>query len=167
MRYLVAASLDGYIAGPNGEIDWITTDPEIDFAAISNQFDTILLGRRTFELVLSSGRGLFPGKVTYVFSRTLNRPDHPNVSLVAEKPEEVVSGLRATPGKDIWLFGGGVLFRSLAAAKLVDSVEVSVMPVLLGGGTSLLPIPAQRIQLTLTTHKIYKSGIVRLEYAVR
>ena len=72
----------------------------------------------------------------------------------------------AEPGKDIWLFGGGSLFRSLLAARLVDTVEVAVIPVLLGGGIPLLPPPTQQAKLRLVGNKVYKTGIVSLEYAV-
>jgi dihydrofolate reductase len=167
VRYAVAASLDGYIAGPNGESDWIIMDPEIDFKTLFNQFDTALLGRRTFQAMASTGNFRMPGMKTFVFSRTLQSQDHPKVTIVADKPEEAVAALRANRGKDIWLFGGGSLFRSLAEAGLVDTVEVSVVPVLLGGGIPLLPSPANQIKLSLTGHKVYKTGAVSLEYAIK
>ena len=170
VRYSVAASLDGYIAGPKGEADWIIMDPEIDFGAIFQQFDTFLIGRRTFE-VMTGGKkkgGATPGVKTFVFSRTLRQKDYPKVTIVAEKAEEKVAALKAESGKDIWLFGGGELFRSLLAAGLVDTVEVGVVPVLLGVGIPLLPPPANQAKLSLVGHKVYnKTGIVSLEYAVR
>jgi len=164
VRYQVAMSLDGYIAGPQGEADWILMDPEIDFAALFAQFDTFLLGRRTFEAMSGSG---FPLTRAFVFSRTLRPSDHAGVTIVADKVEETVAGLKAEKSKkDIWLFGGGELFRSLLAAGLVDTVEVAVIPVLLGGGVPLLPPPAKQTNLKLTGHKMYKTGIALLEYAV-
>jgi len=166
VRYAVAASLDGYIAGPKGEADWIIINPEIDFRAVFEQFDTFLIGRRTFEMMARAGRGETPGMKTFVFSRTLRQQDYPGVTVVAEKSEETVAALRAEPGKDIWLFGGGSLFRSLLDAKLVDTVEVAVIPVLLGEGVPLLASPARLTKLKLTGHKVYKAGIVSLEYAV-
>jgi dihydrofolate reductase len=161
-------SLDGYIAGPKGEADWIIMDPDIDFSAIFKQFDTALIGRRTFEGMARGKKkpGAMPGMKTFVFSRTLRQRDYPKVTVVAEKPEETVAALRKESGKDIWLFGGGLLFRSLADAGLVDAVEVAVIPVLLGGGIPLLPPPAKQVKLKLTGHKVYKTGIVSLEYAV-
>jgi dihydrofolate reductase len=168
VRYAVAMSLDGYIAGPKGEADWITGDPEMDFGALFAQFDTFLIGRKTFEGMAKAKKGTTPGIKTFVFSRTLRQSDYPGVTVVADKAEEVVKKLRAQKGKDIWLFGGGSLFQSLLDAGLVDTVEVGIVPVLLGGGIPLLPPPAKRAKLKLTGHKAYgKSGIVSLEYAVK
>jgi dihydrofolate reductase len=168
VRYSVATSLDGYIAGPKGEADWIIMDPDIDFGAIYKQFDTCLIGRRTYEGMAAGKRkpGAMPGMKTFVFSRTLRQSDYPKVTIVGDNATETVAALRAEEGKDIWLFGGGLLFRNLAEAGLVDAVEVGVMPVLLGGGIPLLPPPANRIKLKLTGHKVYKTGILGLEYAV-
>jgi dihydrofolate reductase len=166
VRYIVAASLDGFIAGPNGEADWIPVNPDADFAGLFEQFDTILVGRRTFETMAKAGRVTMPGMKTLVFSRTLEPRRYPKVTIVNDRPEEILPGLRANSGKDIWLFGGGSLFRSLADAGLVDTVEVAVVPVLLGEGIPLLPGPANRIGLSLTGHKVYRNGTVSLEYSV-
>src|SRR5438874_18196 len=144
-------------------------DPEIDFRALFAQFDAVLIGRRTFE-VMTGGKkkaGAMPGMKTFVFSRTLRQRDYPKITIVGEKAEETVAALRTGPGKDIWLFGGGVLFRSLLDAGLVDVVDVAVMPVLLGGGVPLLPPPFKPAKLELSGHRVYKTGIVSLEYAVK
>jgi dihydrofolate reductase len=164
IRYAVAMSLDAYIAGPNDESDWIIMDPDIEFAEIFSSFDTLLLGRRTFQAMCRGGSGSMPGMQTIVFSRTLRQQD--DIVIVAEKPEEVLARLRSKPGKDIWLFGGGLLFRSLLEAQLVDTVEVAVMPVLLGGGIPLLPSPAKQAKLRLVSSKTFKTGIISLEYAI-
>jgi dihydrofolate reductase len=159
-------SLDGYIAGPNGEADWITPDPEFDFTALYREFDTILVGRRTFELMVAAQRTSIPGMKTVVFSRTLRQQDHPDLVLVAENYAKFVRDLKAGHGKDIWLFGGGSLFSSLVADRLVDTVEARIAPILLGAGISLLPDLDKRVKLSLTAHTISKTGIVSLKYAI-
>jgi dihydrofolate reductase len=171
IRYQVATSLDGFIAGPKGEADWIIMDPDIDFHAHFAQFDTLLIGRKTFEGMVRGKKkkkaGRMPGMKLFVFSSTLKQRDYPDVTIVADKAEETLNALRAEPGKDIWLFGGGLLFHSLLDAGQVDTVEVAVIPVLLGEGIQLFPPPARTTKLKLTSHKVYKTGIVSLEYAVK
>jgi len=118
VRSCAAVSLDGYIAGPNGESDWIVMDPDIDFGALMASFDTVLLGRKTYEATRHHG-------------------------------------------------GGGGLFRSLLDLRLVDTVELAVIPVLLGEGMPLLPRFAGRTELTLDKHRVYpRTGTVSLEYAL-
>ena len=166
--YAVAASLDGYIAGPKGEADWIIIDPEIDFEALFKRFDTVLMGRRTFAAMEKMGQGPMPGMETFVFSRTLEPRKHSNVTILGDRAEETVAALRAKRGKDIWLFGGGSLFRSLLAARLVDTVEVAIVPILLGDGIPLLPSLVTRTGLKLMKHRVYKkTGIISLEYLVQ
>ena len=152
--------------GTKGEADWIAGDPEFDFTALFSQFDTILVGRRTFEGMVTAGRVSIPGMKTIVFSRTLRREDHPGVAIVMDGQRETLAALKAGPGKDIWLFGGGLLFRSLAQDGLVDTVEVRIVPILLGAGVPLLPSLGNRIKLSLTAHIVYKTGIVSLEYVI-
>ena len=164
LRLSVAMSLDGFIAGPNGERDWIVVDPDIDFNTLMGSFDTILLGRKTYEAMRGHAGGGMPEMQTFVFSRTLDQDDCPDVT-VSSNPMQTLSAIKARSGKDIWLFGGGELFRSLLDLHLVDCVEIAVIPVLLGGGLPLLPQPSVRTQLRLSTHRIYpKTGTVSLEY---
>jgi dihydrofolate reductase len=167
LRYQVAVSLDGFIAGPHGEFDWIVMDSSIDFAALYKEFDTAVMGRKTHEVVRAQGgHGAMPGLDVVVFSRTLPESTHPGVRIVNTDARDVVSALKKTPGRDIWLFGGGTLFRSLLDAGLVDSVEVAVVPVLLGAGIPLLP-PGATAKLTLTDQKtLPASGIVMLSYSI-
>jgi dihydrofolate reductase len=164
LRYQVAVSLDGFIADPAGSADWIPEDPDIDFSKLFAQFDTLLMGRRTFE----TGGGLGAQQRMVVASTTLDPATHPSITIIGDDLARQVTALKAEPGKDIWLFGGGILFQSLLAEGLVDTVEPAIVPVLLGGGVPFLPDPAVRTRLELTAHRVYeRSGIVLLEYSVR
>jgi dihydrofolate reductase len=164
--YGVAASLDGFIAGPRGEHDWIVQDPSIDFAAMFAQYDTLLMGRGTYEIAKGQRNSPFSrGQKWIVVSRTLKPEEHPDITILSGDVAGAVAALKAQPGKDIWLFGGGVLFRAMLDAGLVDSVEVRLNPVMLGSGIPLLP-EGQRRSLQLTESKAMPSGILMLKYSV-
>ena len=166
LRYQVAVSLDGFIAGPNGEYDWIVMDPTVDFAALFKEFDTAVMGRKTYDVLTGQGGdGAMPGLDVVVFSRTLPATARPGVRIFNDDPCEIVAALKAKPGRDIWLYGGGTLFRALLDAGLVDTVEVAVVPVLLGAGVPLLP-PGATTKLVLADQKTLPSGIVALSYSV-
>ncbi len=166
--YSVAMSLDGYLAGPNGEADWIVVDSEVDFGRMMARFDTLLMGRRTFEAAQAlGGGGAMPGVESIVVSRTIRQEDHPDLKILSSDLAGAVSRLRDAPGKDTWLFGEGSLFRSLLDLGLVDTIEVAVIPILLGNGIPLLPTRSQRTTLQLLRTKTNKAtGTQMLEYAV-
>jgi dihydrofolate reductase len=165
VRFGGAMSLDGYIAGPNGEYDWIVMDPEIDFAGIMSQFDTFLIGRKTFDVMNRSAGKSSKGITNIVFSRTLKPSDFPKVRIESDAVR-VVKELKTQPGKDIAIFGGGELFRSLLVAGLVDRIEMSVIPVLLGTGIPVFPPPG-RVTLKLRSQRLYtKTGTLGVEYDI-
>lgn len=165
--YSVAMSLDGAIAGPDGEFDWIPEDPEIDFPAMFARFDAVIMGRRSFEVARKYGLDSLPGGKPIVVSRTLQAPDCPDAILLNDNVLEAVAGLKRQPGKDLWLYGGGVLFRDLLDAGLVDVVEVAVVPALIGGGIPILPDRQGRTRLRLLNTRTFdRSGIVLLRYEV-
>lgn len=165
--YSVASSLDGYIAGPGGEYDWIPEEPNIDWAEFLDRFDVVLMGRRTYEIVAQGTRGgPAAGKRTIVFSRTLEPDAGDGVELVETGARKRVRSLREEEGGDIWLMGGGILFRELLDAGLVDEVEVAVVPRLLGEGIPMLAEGADDVELDLRDREEYPSGIVSLRYDV-
>ncbi len=166
VRYSVAMSLDGYIAGPRGEYDWIVMDPEIDFGEMFKNYDAVLMGRKSYEAAQGTGYGM-PGPKAYVFSTTLRQSDVPDAT-VSRDPKRTVAELKKAKGKDIWLFGGGELFRSMLELQLVDAVEVAVIPVLLGDGLPLLPKSTGSAKLVLTKQRLFKkTGTVLLNYDVK
>jgi dihydrofolate reductase len=160
-------TLDGFIAGPNGEYNWIVADRSINFGKLYKEFDTAIMGRGTYEMMTAQGgTGEMPGLDVVVFSRTLPAAVHKGVRIVSEDAASSLAALKAKPGRDIWLFGGGKLFRALLDAGLVDTVEVAVMPVLLGHGIPLLP-PGASTSLDLADYKtLPASGIVVLMYVL-
>lgn len=168
LRYNVAMSLDGYIADRQDGFDWIPHDETVDFAGLFARVDTFLLGRRTYETVLATGQPPWqPGMRIYVVSRTLPAGSHDGVQVVRDDPAAFARSLRHESGDgEIWLFGGGQLFAGLLAARQVDAVEVTVVPVLLGGGVPVVASLPERASLTLTHSHVYQSGMVALHYSV-
>jgi dihydrofolate reductase len=159
-------TLDGFIAGPSGEYDWIVPDPAVDFTALYKQFDTVVMGRKTYEVALAqAGSVAMPGIDVIVFSRTLAAGSIKGARIVNDDPRTVVSDLKQKDGRDIWLFGGGELFRYLLDGGLVDTVEVAVNPVILGSGIPLVP-PGSSAKLVLSDVKRLPSGMVVLAYLV-
>ena len=166
VRYGVGMSLDGFIADLDDGTNWMTGDPGYDSKPFFASIDTVLVGRRSYEVMLRQGVRSYPGLRTYVFSRSLEATDYPEVTMLREDGAATVKGLRAGNGKDIWLCGGGELFRSLVAVDLVDTVEVGVSPILLGQGRPFLPSPGLTQKLKLTYEHAFPSGLLVLHYDV-
>lgn len=171
VRYGVGMSLDGFIADEDGGTGFLVSDPTYDPAPFFASIDTVLMGRVTYEAAVRQGMRAYRGLDNYVVSRTLDPADYPEVTILSEDVEGAVAELKGAAGKDIWLCGGGVLFRSLLAADLVDTVELGVSPMLLGrSGTAMLardlPLP-RSVRLELTRHAALPSGMLVLEYAVK
>jgi dihydrofolate reductase len=171
LRYSVAASLDGFIAGPNGEFDWIVVDPEIDFAAMYAGVSGLVMGRRSYSVFVATGGGegpAMPPLPTYVYSRTLPEGERSGVTFVHDAETHVRALKQSDDSKPLWLWGGGELFRQLSAAGLVDGVDVAIIPILLGAGLPLLPPPTAHLSLQLRRHRLYaKTGTLFVEYDVQ
>jgi len=166
LRYSVATSLDGFIAGPQGDYDWITPDPSFDFRSLFQEFDTLLVGRRTYEVMQTRGQSSKSmGMKAIVVSTTLVAEQNPDVSIIHDNIVDTVAALKAQAGKDIWLSGGAMLFRTLVDASLVDTVELAVMPVLLGSGVNVLP-EGRRCLLRLEKTESFPNGMLSVKYSV-
>jgi dihydrofolate reductase len=169
LRYCVASSLDGYIAGPNGEYDWIPMDPAFDFTALYARYSGIVMGRKAYEISAGTGGGgdFGPRLPVYIYSRTLPPGERNGRNFVQDAVAHVRQLKGEGPEKPLWLWGGGELFRELAAADLVDGLDLGLTPILLGGGIPMLPPPASRLSLRLRAHQVYpKTGTLFLEYDV-
>jgi dihydrofolate reductase len=166
LRYSVASSLDGFIAGPDGEYDWIVADPEIDFAAMYAGFGGLVMGRRSYDVYVATGGGVGAPLPVYVCSRTLPEETGDGVTVIRDAAAGVAR-LKQADGKPLWLWGGGELFAQLAGAGLVDGVDVAVIPVILGSGIPLMPPAGPRLTLELRAHRLYAgTGTMFLEYEV-
>jgi dihydrofolate reductase len=168
MRKIVAGfaiSLDGYIAGPNNEYDWIIIDHEIDFAEQMKRFDTYFLGRKTYEFTKTMGGGSLGKSKVYIFSNTLTEVEK-KYHLINGDVKESVDRIKNEKGKDIALFGGGELLTSLFNLGLVDEISMAVIPVLLGEGIPFVREINKKLSLTLINSKTYSNGTVQLTYNV-
>jgi dihydrofolate reductase len=160
-----AASLDGYIEGPNGEFDWILIDKEIDFVEQMKRYDTFFYGRKSYEAMIKMGP-VNPGNTAhYVFSKTLQSV-LPGFTLMKENIEDKIRSMKNSPGKDIAVFGGANLLSSLLNLKLVDEISVAVIPVLLGQGKPMVDVLNNRVWLSLQKTYSYSNGTVQLTYTV-
>jgi dihydrofolate reductase len=168
VTYGAACSLDGFIAGPQGEIDWLHMSSDVSsiMAKYWKSVDTILMGRKTYDVAQQMGGGpAVPGiSGTYVFSRTLDRVA--GAELVRDDAGAFVRSLKDKPGKDICLLGGGELARSLLAEGVIDEVGLNIYPILLGGGYPLFPDIGKRIELELIENRTIEGGCVLASYRV-
>jgi dihydrofolate reductase len=173
--YSLTNSLDNFIARTDGGYDWILMGDEVmsEFPKIYASFDTILIGRKTYDQTLlqspETGQETagFMEMKTYVFSRTMKGSPNAGVKIISDNAGEFVRSLKNESGKDIWLFGGGILAASLLRERLVDEIGVAIQPILLGSGIPLFPDVGIQVNLRLLESKTYKNGIVGLKYLVK
>lgn len=169
MRKIVAGfamSLDAFIEGPNGEYDWIVMDKDFDFAGHMKRFDTFLFGRKSYEKLKQAGNLSFPGIKNYVFSNSLTKADK-DFTLLKGDIHKSVMEIKEQNGKDIAVYGGANLLSSLLDLNLVDELNMSVIPVILGQGKPMTDILEQRVYLKLLETKKFSSGTVQLIYQVQ
>ena len=170
----VATSADGYIARPDGGIEWLDRpNPPGNYgmAAFFGSIDTILWGRKTYEVALGFTRGKGVGYGSrvknYVFSRRPPKSPAPDVEFVREPIGKFARRLRATPGRDVWIMGGAGLIGSLLDAGEIDEFIVHVIPVLIGAGIPLVSPAHRLVPLRLRSTRRFPDGVVRLHYEVR
>jgi dihydrofolate reductase len=166
----VALSLDGCIAGPNDELDWLpvpNADNDFGYAEFLRTIDTCLMGRRTFDVVEAMNEpALNPGTTNYVFTSRPSTSRYDNVRFVADDPVEFVKNLKQREGRGIWLEGGGALARPLLEAGLVDELRLFFIPVLLGDGIPLFQRRSAPQAWILRETKVHPGGVVEVRYSL-
>ncbi len=170
----LAVTLDGFIEGPNGEIDWCILDNDMNFEAFIESIDTMFYGRVSYEAwgnfqpdenTSPAERGIWQGihsKNKFVFSRQ-NRTNEKATFISSDIARKVVE-IKKQGGKDIWLYGGANLIKTFIDLGLIDIYKISVHPIVLGSGKPLFEDLKERIGLKLTATRIFKSGVVELTY---
>ena len=165
-----AISLDNYLARPDDGVDWLMWSDEA--AAVMADYwktiDTVLMGRKTYEVALRSGHGGGgPRMATYIFSRTLPAGPNGSVTIISADVADFVRELKGQAGKDICLMGGGELARPLFEAGLIDEIGFNIHPVLLGSGIPVFHPMSRQIDLELRECRAFKNGCVLVRYRVK
>lgn len=159
----IAVSLDGFIEGPNGEFDWCFTDQDYGMTDFLNRIDTIFFGRKSYELMLKMRKNPFPDKMKYVFSKTMKDTED-EIHIINQDVEIEVKLIKNQHGQDIWLFGGARLITTFLNFGLVDEIQLTVHPLLLGQGKPLFKDIKEKFGLKLFDTKTYSTGLVQLFY---
>jgi dihydrofolate reductase len=171
----LAVTLDGFIEGKNGEVDWCIMDADMEFSNFLNCIDTIFYGRKSYDLwgqyipdqeASESEKGIWEqvhSKKKYVFSKTQKQVDQ-HVTFINADIVEKVNEIKNQPGKDIWLYGGSSLITTFINLGLVDEFRLSIHPVILGEGKPLFIDINQKQDLKLVQSKQFSSGVVQLCY---
>jgi dihydrofolate reductase len=171
----LAVCLDGFIEGPNGEIDWCIMDEDMDFDGFLDSVDTILYGRVSYDMWGNYQPGVdaapaeqkmwtaVHAKQKFVFSRE-DRQDEKAVFIKADDLVKTVTAIKEQDGKDAWLYGGAGLIKTFIQQGLIDVYRISVHPVVLGAGKPLFEEMKERLSLELVKTNVFRSGVVQLIY---
>lgn len=171
----IATSADGYIARPDGDVEWLNRRARLDYGmrAFYSTIDAILWGRKTYDWALAYQRkkrikeSMFDSRVAnYVFSRKPPKRVAPGVKFVSGPIKAFARRLRAVPGKHIWMMGGGELIASFLDAREIDEFDIHVIPTLIGEGIPLVAPRHRDVSLHLRSVRKYPDGTVRLRYEV-
>ena len=162
----IAVSLDGYIARRDGAVDWLDAYHGVGYGyeEFNRRIDTVLMGYGSYAKSLDFGEVAFPeGKTYYIFSRQKRSDPRDRIRFPTASPTEFCARLRETPGRDIWLLGGGQLLAHFIGEGLIDELMLFVMPEMIGDGIPLFP-PGQPGKWQLSNSQVYENGVVFLHY---
>ena len=158
-------SLDGYIARPDGAVDFLFMPKDYSLAPFFSTIDTAVAGRKTFDVALKMGGGTFASEMpTYIFSRSQPPGKRNGVEFVNESPASLIERLRKNRGKDIWMMGGGELAREFLKADLIDALYFGIVPALLGAGIPAFPNGFPQRDFKLVENQSYSKGLIALKY---
>lgn len=162
-------SLDNFIARKDHATDWLSWSDEVasSTAEFWKTIDTVVMGRKTYEVALRSGTTAYPGVKNYVFSRTMKETPDKSVEIISEDAAKFVRKLKSKKGKGICVMGGGELAHALFEANLIDEIGLNIHPVLLGRGIPLFHEMSHQIDLELLECKTFKNGCVLVSYRVK
>ena len=165
----VGISLDGYIARPDGAVDFLFMPKDYSMAPFFKRVDAAVMGRKTYEMGLKMGGGKLYnyGMKCFVFSKTLGGIGHEDFAIVKEAPKHFVEELKKKKGKDVWLMGGGELTRAFLQEDLVDELYLGVVPTLIGEGIPAFPSGFPQREFALVENKTYSKGLIALRYERR
>ena len=168
IRLFIASSLDGYIARTSGEIDWLFTDGDYGYTEFYDQIDTVLMGRKTYQQVLTFGEYPYPEKKGFVFSKSGQGTKTNHVEFISGDCQNFIESLRQSPGQHIWIVGGGQLIHEFLRQGWIDELILSIHPIILGSGIPLIiSDPNLEISLELTQVKTYPSGLLQVSYNLK
>ena len=169
VKYFVAYSLDNFISRRDGSVDWLFTDQDYGMKEFFASVDVAVMGRKTYTkaLELSADGAYLPRMKTYVFSHLLPKGQQGEIEVASEDPESWVKSIRAAPGKDIWLVGGGEMVREFLQRRLINEIGITIHPRLLGDGIPLYAQPYPETELELLRSKEYPSGLLQVYYRVK
>ncbi len=170
LTYFVATSIDGNIARPDDSFDFFVGEGDhvTDYLAALKTFDSVVMGRRTYDIAAKAGvTNPYPWLTTYVVSKTIASSADPNVTIVGDDAVNVVRSLKERPGRGIYLCGGGKLAALLLEHDLVDEITIKLTPVIAGEGIPVFAKMDRPTALELVDTKVYENGVVFLQYRVK
>jgi len=165
----VANSLDNFIARKDHAVDWLSWTDEVNdiMTEFWKTIDTVVMGRKTYEVAVENGMTAYPGVANYVFSRTMKKSPDKRVKIIAEDAVEFIWRPKGQEGKGICLMGGGELARPLFEANLIDEISLNIQPLLLGSGIPLFHAMVRQIDLEPLVCKVLRSSSIYVTYRVK
>lgn len=166
VKLFFATSVDGFIAGPSGELDWLIEDQDYGYKEFIATVDTLIMGRRTYDMIADFDVWPYGDRKIYVLSRRDSNPDDDRVTFSNYPVEQFIDALTCQPGKDIWLVGGMEIIEAALEHDVIDEISINIHPVALGAGVPMFPNGDRRIHLSLISHHIFDQELISARYRV-